>query len=85
VGSRARTDVLRSRLGWPRTTKVSLHSSRDSLSVSCGGLIAARYAPGPSLRAMELLLGRISSLGDVGDFTTQSALSTDVDSKNLKA
>jgi hypothetical protein len=30
-----------------------------------------RYAPGPSFRAMELLLGRISSLGDTGTFTTQ--------------
>jgi len=30
------------------------------------------YAPGAAYRAVELLLGRISSLGDVGDFTTES-------------
>jgi carboxypeptidase D len=30
------------------------------------------YAPGAAYRAVELLLGRISSLSDVGDFTTES-------------
>jgi len=34
---------------------------------------------------MELLLGRISSLGDVGDFTTQGTASADVDTEDLKA
>lgn len=34
---------------------------------------------------MELLLGRISSLGDVGDFTTQVTASTNNDSGDLKA
>ena len=49
------------------------------------GLIATRYAPGPSFRAMELLLGRISSLGDVVDFTTQAVTNTHIDSGDLKA
>lgn len=31
-----------------------------------------RYAPGPSFRAMELLLGRITSLDEIGNFTTQN-------------
>ncbi|TKX27404.1 serine carboxypeptidase-like protein 1 [Elsinoe australis] len=30
------------------------------------------YAPGAAYRSIELLLGRIKSLGDVGDFTTQT-------------
>jgi hypothetical protein len=34
---------------------------------------------------MELLLGRISSLGDVGDFTTQRTTITDIDLDDLKA
>jgi len=34
---------------------------------------------------MELLLGRISSLGDVGEFTTQSTTITDIDTEDLKA
>jgi hypothetical protein len=32
-----------------------------------------RHAPGPSFRAMELLLGRISSLSETGNFTTQGS------------
>ncbi|KAF2418243.1 serine carboxypeptidase [Tothia fuscella] len=32
------------------------------------------YAPGAAYRSIELLLGRIKSLSDVGDFTTQDAL-----------
>jgi hypothetical protein len=39
--------------------------------------IPRRYAPGPSFRAMELLLGRISSLGDTGTFTTQTLETVD--------
>jgi carboxypeptidase D len=30
------------------------------------------YAPGAAYRAIELLLGRISSLSQMGDFTTQT-------------
>jgi carboxypeptidase D len=30
------------------------------------------YAPGASYRTVELLLGRIKSLSEVSDFTTQS-------------
>lgn len=30
------------------------------------------YAPGAAYRTVELLLGRISSLGEIGDFTTQT-------------
>lgn len=35
---------------------------------------------------MELLLGRISSLGDVGEFTTmQSTTITDIETEDVKA
>jgi hypothetical protein len=34
-------------------------------------LIASRHAPGPSYRATEYLLGRIPSLSEPGNFTTQ--------------
>jgi hypothetical protein len=34
---------------------------------------------------MELMLGRISSLGDIGDFATQSMIDADIDSGDLKA
>jgi hypothetical protein len=34
---------------------------------------------------MELLLGRISSLGDVGDFTTQITAITGTDAEDVKA
>lgn len=34
---------------------------------------------------MELLLGRISSLGDVGDFITQSTTTTNIDAEDLEA
>ena len=34
---------------------------------------------------MELLLGRISSLGDVGQFTTQGTTITNIDTEDLKA
>jgi len=30
------------------------------------------YAPGAAYRALEVLLGRVDSLGDVGDFTTET-------------
>lgn len=33
---------------------------------------------------MELLLGRISSLGDVGEFTTQGATNTDIEIGGLE-
>jgi carboxypeptidase D len=43
--------------------------------------LLSRYAPGPSYRATELLLGRISSLSDMGGFTTQQG-SGDVDKES---
>ncbi len=33
---------------------------------------SSRYAPSAAYRQVEFLLGRISSLGEVSDFTTQS-------------
>jgi carboxypeptidase D len=40
-------------------------------------LIAFRHAPGPSYRATEYLLGRIPSLSEPGNFTTQGSGSGD--------
>lgn len=88
MGPRTRTYILRSRSGRTRASPVSLPIS--CCKETCGyynsfGLTATRYAPGPSFRAMELMLGRVSSLGDVGDFTTQGTASMDVDTGDLKA
>jgi carboxypeptidase D len=41
-------------------------------SVQLAGHELPGYAPGAGYRALELLLGRIDSLGDISDFTTQS-------------
>lgn len=54
------------------------HSRRDSATTLDILTPILRYAPGPSFRAMELLLGRISSLGDVGGFTTQTPGTIDI-------
>ncbi|KAL9021867.1 MAG: hypothetical protein Q9180_008586 [Flavoplaca navasiana] len=39
--------------------------------VQLAGHELPEYAPGAAYRVMELLLGRIKSFGDAGDFTTQ--------------
>lgn len=57
---------------------MSFQGEIDSLVSTVDALMQRRYAPGPSYRAMELLLGRIPSLDDVGDFTTtQNASSSE--------
>lgn len=40
-----------------------------------------QYVPGAGYRMLEFLLGRISSLGEVGDFTTQTGNYTGHSSK----
>ena len=40
-----------------------------------------QYVPGAGYRHLEFLLGRISSLGEVGDFTTQKGDFTGKSSK----
>jgi carboxypeptidase D len=55
--------------------KLGLYGSERGLTfytVQLAGHQLPGYAPGAAYRAMELLLGRISSLGDGGDFTTQT-------------
>lgn len=50
------------------------NSSKSMASSFDDGLLnVLRHAPGPSFRAMELLLGRISSLSEIGEFTTQES------------
>jgi carboxypeptidase D len=70
-------------LGGHELPRLACTPSEDTLKHRIE-LTATRYAPGPSFRAMELLLGRISSLGDVGDFTPQSTTITDMDTGDLK-
>lgn len=84
LGPRTRIDILRTRFGRTRASKVSFHIPRTRQTRN-DVLTTTRYAPGPSFRAMELLLGRISSLGDVGDFTTQRTTITDIDTEDLRA
>ena len=50
------------------------HSERGLTfcSVSLAGHEIPQYVPGAAYRQVEFLLGRISSLTEVGDFTTQT-------------
>ncbi|KAK0300289.1 hypothetical protein LTS00_001361 [Friedmanniomyces endolithicus] len=41
-------------------------------TVDLSGHMVPQYAPSAAYRQVEFLLGRISSLGEVSDFTTQS-------------
>jgi hypothetical protein len=41
------------------------------VSITLSGHMVPQYAPSAAYRQMEFLLGRISSLGATGNFTTQ--------------
>jgi hypothetical protein len=54
-----------------RTSKKPIRLFEQQLTETTLRLVVPQYVPGASYRHLEFLLGRISNLGEVSDFTTQ--------------